>query len=160
MANIQGGEKRRVKESNIPMLTNRKIQFIQYYIKTLNATESAKLSGYSVKTAYSQGGRLLKSVEVKKAIDEGLAKKCAESKLTKKSLLTKLSDIINSPDSKPHEITRAIEVASKIMGINKETHTQVSLFQRIQQDIDEDKEAPYIPQRQGYIEGEDDEPSK
>ena len=48
--------------------------FADYYLETSNATESAKKAGYSEKTAYSQGQRLLKNVEVKAYIDEQLDK--------------------------------------------------------------------------------------
>lgn len=44
--------------------------FADYYIKTANATESAKRAGYSEKTAYSQGQRLLKNVEISAYISE------------------------------------------------------------------------------------------
>ena len=46
--------------------------FADYYLETSNATEAAKRAGYSEKTAYSQGQRLLKNVEVKSYIDERL----------------------------------------------------------------------------------------
>ena len=48
--------------------------FADYYLETSNATESAKKAGYSEKTAYSQGQRLLKNVEIKAYIDEQLDK--------------------------------------------------------------------------------------
>lgn len=38
--------------------------FADYYIECGNATEAAKKAGYSEKTAYSQGSRLLKVAEV------------------------------------------------------------------------------------------------
>ena len=47
--------------------------FADYYLETSNATESAKKAGYSEKTAYSQGQRLLKNAEVKAYIDERLS---------------------------------------------------------------------------------------
>lgn len=47
--------------------------FADYYIETANATESAKRAGYSEKTAYSQGQRLLKNVEVSAYISERMA---------------------------------------------------------------------------------------
>jgi len=157
------------------MLTNKKRAFINEYISTLNATQSAIKSGYSVKTARSQGSRLLTDVDVKQAIDEGIALKCKESKLTKTSLLTKLSDIINSPDSKACDVTRAIEVASKILKLYKTSEgSRLALFQRIQSDIEgqridmggeegsstagekeKDSKDLYIPKRNGYIEGEE-----
>lgn len=50
---------------------NRKAVFVEAYIANGgNATEAAKTAGYSQKTAYSQGGRLLKDVEIQRAIAE------------------------------------------------------------------------------------------
>jgi phage terminase small subunit len=47
----------------------RQAAFIREYLKNGgNATEAAKAAGYSERTAYAQGSRLLKDVEVKKAI--------------------------------------------------------------------------------------------
>ena len=48
--------------------------FIEEYLKTFNATQSAKNAGYSKRTAYSQGQRLLKHVEVAKAISKRMEK--------------------------------------------------------------------------------------
>lgn len=45
-------------------------KFIDEYIKDLNATQAAIRAGYSEKTAYSQGQRLLKKVEIKSAIQK------------------------------------------------------------------------------------------
>lgn len=42
--------------------------FCLHYASTLNATQAAIQAGYSAKTAYSQGQRLLKNVEIKKRI--------------------------------------------------------------------------------------------
>lgn len=47
----------------------RKANFVEAYIANGgNATEAAKTAGYSAKTAYSQGGRLLKNVEIQRSI--------------------------------------------------------------------------------------------
>ncbi|WP_161883943.1 terminase small subunit [Deinococcus alpinitundrae] len=45
--------------------------FVVSYVERPNATRAAKLAGYSQKTAYSQGQRLLKDVEVSSAIRLG-----------------------------------------------------------------------------------------
>lgn len=45
-------------------------RFIQEYVKDTNATQAAIRTGYSEKTAYSQGQRLLKHDEVKRQITE------------------------------------------------------------------------------------------
>lgn len=43
--------------------------FVSEYLIDLNATQAAIRAGYSEKTAYSQGQRLLKHVEVQAAIE-------------------------------------------------------------------------------------------
>lgn len=48
----------------------RQKMFVEEYLKDMNATQAAIRAGYSEKTAYSQGQRLLKNVEIKNAIKE------------------------------------------------------------------------------------------
>ena len=52
--------------------TEKQKRFVDYYIQSGNATESAKKAGYSKNTAYSIGQRLLKNVEVQTAINTRL----------------------------------------------------------------------------------------
>jgi phage terminase small subunit len=54
-------------------LTRKQKVFIAEYLKTWNASESARRAGYSVKTAGSIGQRLLKDVEISTAIQTRLA---------------------------------------------------------------------------------------
>ena len=49
-------------------LSQRKAEFVQHYITTKNATESARRCGYSEKSAYNQGYRLMNDDEVQKMI--------------------------------------------------------------------------------------------
>ena len=51
-------------------LTPKQKLFVEAYLANPNATEAAKQAGYSPKTAYSQGQRLLKNVVIKKALDQ------------------------------------------------------------------------------------------
>ena len=53
-------------------MTHRQELFIQEYLNSLNATQSAIRAGYSPKTAYSIGQRLLKNVEVLHAINTAM----------------------------------------------------------------------------------------
>lgn len=48
--------------------------FVLAYVNTFNATQAAISAGYSKKTAYSQGNRLLKNDEVKSLLDEQIKK--------------------------------------------------------------------------------------
>ena len=51
-------------------MTDKQAKFIAEYSKDFNATQAAIRAGYSPKTAYSIGQRLLKNVEVQQAMNE------------------------------------------------------------------------------------------
>lgn len=55
-------------------MTKQQHLFCIYYARSMNATKSAILAGYSEKTAYSQGSRLLKNVEIKECIKQEIEK--------------------------------------------------------------------------------------
>ena len=50
----------------------KQLLFCKYYAESLNATSAAIKAGYSSRTAYSQGSRLLKNAEIQKRIQEEL----------------------------------------------------------------------------------------
>ena len=54
-------------------LKPKELKFAEEWLKTTNATQSAIKAGYSERTAYSAGNRMLKKVDVKQYIDERLA---------------------------------------------------------------------------------------
>ena len=60
------------------MLTLREKSFIDNYLSTKNAAESARLAGYSVKTARQIGSKLLTNIDVRKVIDTELEKRVSE----------------------------------------------------------------------------------
>lgn len=74
-------------------LTEKQKRFVQEYIKDLNATAAAKRAGYSEKTAYSMGQRLLKNVEVQTAIQKGIEKRQARTEITQDRVLQELAAI-------------------------------------------------------------------
>ncbi len=53
-----------------PILNQRQKLFLEEYIRTRNATASAKAAGYSKKTAYVQGHALLKHPQIKAEIQK------------------------------------------------------------------------------------------
>ncbi len=53
-------------------MTKKQKRFVEEYLIDLNATQAAIRAGYNKKTAYSQGQRMLKNVEVKSYIDKQL----------------------------------------------------------------------------------------
>lgn len=74
-------------------MNERQKRFADEYIKSGNATESALKAGYSEKTSYSIGQRLLKNVEVKAYIDEQVEKIRDETIMDAKEALAILSEI-------------------------------------------------------------------
>ena len=61
-------------EGEVVAVNIKQEMFVKEYLVDKNATQAAIRCGYSEKTAYSQGQRLLKHVEVSKAISDGLEK--------------------------------------------------------------------------------------
>lgn len=55
-------------------LTDKQRRFVEEYCVDCNAAQAAKRAGYSEKTAYSQGSRLLRDVKISEAISERLDK--------------------------------------------------------------------------------------
>ena len=67
--------------------------FVQEYLKDLNATQAAIRAGYSQKTAYSIGQRLLSNVEISQAIDAAMSERSERAKLTADYVLQNLHEI-------------------------------------------------------------------
>ena len=65
-------------------LTPKQELFIQHYVTTKNATEAAKLAGYSEKTADVIGCENLVKPNIKEAIDKLLAKELGEVEVDRK----------------------------------------------------------------------------
>ncbi|KPV42012.1 terminase small subunit [Alicyclobacillus ferrooxydans] len=51
-------------------LTRKQQVFVHEYLVDMNATQAAIRAGFSEKTAYSQGSRMLKNVEIQAALEE------------------------------------------------------------------------------------------
>jgi phage terminase small subunit len=90
---------KRAKAKAKRQLTPQQLVFVEAYLVSWNATRAALAAGYSAKTAYSQGSRLLKNVEVRALIslrmqemamdaDEVLARLSDHARSSIESLLT------------------------------------------------------------------------
>lgn len=75
------------------MLNNKQKRFCQEYIIDLNATQAAIRAGYKEKTAYSQGQRLLKHVEIQKNIQKAQEKRSIRTEITQDMVLKELAKI-------------------------------------------------------------------
>jgi phage terminase small subunit len=67
--------------------------FVKYYIVTLNAAESARRAGYSVKTARQMGYELLTRPYIVDAIEKGVEKRMEKADISAERILEELASI-------------------------------------------------------------------
>lgn len=72
-------------------LNDKQVRFVGEYLIDLNATQAAIRAGYSAKTAYSSGQRLLKNVEVQRQITAAQARRSERTKIDADWVLTRLA---------------------------------------------------------------------
>lgn len=77
-------------------LNAQQIRFVQEYLIDLNAKQAAIRSGYSAKTAHSQGQRLLKHVDVHAAIAEAQYKRAHKTETDAAFVLKRLADEVSA----------------------------------------------------------------
>ncbi len=73
-------------------MTPKQQRFVDEYLVDLNATQAATRAGYSASTAYSQGERLLRNVEVATAIAKGKQERAADVGVDARWVLKRLYD--------------------------------------------------------------------
>jgi phage terminase small subunit len=72
-------------------MTPKQAIFVKEYLVDLNATQAATRAGYSAKTAYSAGQRLLKHVDVAAALASAMEKRAAKLDITAERVLGELA---------------------------------------------------------------------
>lgn len=77
-------------------LNAQQLRFIQEYLIDLNAKQAAIRAGYSAKTAHSQGQRLLKHVDVSKAIEAAQYKRAQKTETDAAFVLTRLAQEVSA----------------------------------------------------------------
>ena len=75
------------------MITPKKRQFAKEYLIDLNNTQAAIRAGYSAKTAYSQGERLLRDVEVQKLVQELMQERSTRVEVTAERVLAEIAKV-------------------------------------------------------------------
>lgn len=97
-------------------MTERQRRFSELYAANPNATEAAKSAGYSTRTAYSIGQRLLKNAEIAAYIRE-LQEQTASSRIMSiNRARALLSDIASSEDVAVTARLRAVDLLLKSAG--------------------------------------------
>lgn len=106
--------------------------FINEYLLSMNATQSAIKAGYSARSAYSTGQRLLNKAEIKGAIDTAMNERLDRLNITIDKVLTELAEIafqeLNS--SNVFAKLKALELLGKHLGmftdkVKTETPTKI-----------------------------------
>ena len=113
------------------------------YLKDFNATEAAERAGYSKKTAYSIGGRLLKNVEIKKRIDELKMKQVKKSELKIEAIIKELMKIgfakVDGDKIKTSDKLKALEMLGKYLGMfNKEKINYYKEFKKLIKELNKE----------------------
>lgn len=78
----------------MPKLTDKQAAFVREYLVDLNATQAAIRAGYSERTAYSVGQRLLKKVEIQRAVAAAQAKRAQRVEVTQDYVISNLVEIV------------------------------------------------------------------
>jgi len=102
-------------KNSYPCLNERQSSFVSEYLKTGNASESAIRAGYSKKTAYSIGQRLLKKVEIRKTIENHRDQISKEAELSVKEVVTEIRALALKAESDTNRL-RAYDMLMKHLG--------------------------------------------
>lgn len=100
------------KEEYIRKLPLKKRRFVEAYMTTLNVQKAAKLTRTSLKNAYS----LLQSDEIQTAISYYQDLTSYRNTITQDYFITKLKEIVESPESKMNEKINALGLLARITG--------------------------------------------
>jgi phage terminase small subunit len=96
-------------------MNTRQSIFISEYLKSGNATDAAIRAGYSEKTAYSIGQRLLKNVEINKQIAEHREKISQEAELKVCDIVREIRELAKNANSETNRL-RAYDMLMKHLG--------------------------------------------
>ncbi len=96
-------------------MNERQSIFVSEYLKTGNASESAIRAGYSKKTAYSIGQRLLKNVEIQKAIEKHRKNISQKTELTVSEVVKEIRALALKADSESNRL-KAYDMLMKHLG--------------------------------------------
>ena len=98
-------------------MTEKQRHFAEAYAKNPNATAAAIAAGYSPKTAYSQGQRMLRNAEIKKFLESLLEPEHEKSIATAAAIRRFWTDVMNDPDEKTASRLKASECLARSIGL-------------------------------------------
>lgn len=98
-------------------MTPKKQLFVQEYLIDLNATRAAKRAGYSEKTAYSAGQRLLKDVDVATAIQADVQKRSEKTGIDAEWVLKEAAGLFEIAKAQLEESPSASMMSAAFKGL-------------------------------------------
>ena len=105
------------------MLTDKQERFAQAYVLHRNATEAAKTAGYSARSAYNQGYRMLKNNEIEERIAD------LENELvTNIDVIDEIENQYTFAKANGHtnSAIKALELLSRIRAAKSDKNTNIS----------------------------------
>lgn len=116
--------KRRVEDV---ALNEKQKAFCEYYAACFNATEAAKKAGYSQKTAYSHGQRLLKNVETQNYLSTLQSRARTNRIATIDEVMEYLSDTMRNEEERTNERTKAAQLLIDALSGREESEEDSSI---------------------------------
>ena len=101
-------------------LNDKQRRFVDEYLIDMNATQAAIRAGYSQDTAYSQGQRLLKHVEVAALVSEGKARLAQKAGVTQEWVVERLKTVAQrciDEEFNPAGANGALNLLGKHLGL-------------------------------------------
>ncbi|MBO4938891.1 MAG: terminase small subunit [Oscillospiraceae bacterium] len=102
-------------------LTEKQARFVAEYLVDLNATQAAIRAGYSEKTAYSIGQRLLKNVEIQKATQKAMEDRQHRTEITQDMVLQELARVAFANGT---DFARIVSTPTPTTVVDDEGYTQ------------------------------------
>lgn len=110
-------------------IRDRKRIFIEEYIRTLNATQSALKAGYSPSNARVQGSKMLTTPAIRAEIEKGLAQRIDSCKVDTEFILQQLKDIALNTRCPYKDRVKALDLLGTYLNMwSGEMKTQPTTF--------------------------------
>lgn len=94
-------------------MTDKQQAFIREYLIDFNITQAAIRAGYSPKTAYSIGQKLLKNAEVKQAIDTAMNERKERTELSADYVLKNLQEIVERTMQRQPVMSKGVQAVDE-----------------------------------------------
>lgn len=125
-------QKNTTKSHPFKISARRRELFIEEYLRTLNATQSAIKAGYSERSARTTGHRLLKNDDIKAEIDKAMSQRHEQCMVDVEFILQGLKDIALDTNAPVKDRVKAYDLLGRYLtmwtgGENKTPNQKVEI---------------------------------